>query len=237
MKNSFEAAVVEDEREAADLLCECLARYAGEAKIGISVKRYADGLSFLEDYTGSADIVFMDIEMPNLNGMDAARKLRQKDKNVVLVFVTNMAQYAIRGYEVEASDFLLKPLVYRTFAVKLGKLFRKCGERTAKRIRLETRDGQFILDADEILYVESDKHYVVFRTADAEYRMRQSLPETEELLSGASFARCGASFLVNLAHVTRVWRDTVYVGETELPMSRSRKKEFLDALTVYVSGR
>lgn len=237
MKNHFEIAVVEDEPDAAQILAGCVERYAKETGIGVDVKTYGDGISFLEDYTGSADIVFLDIEMPGLNGMDTARKLRKSDGSVVLVFVTNMAQYAIRGYEVEASDFIVKPLVYKTFAVKLKKLFSKCGEKGARRIRLETREGQFILDADRILYAESDKHYVVFHTADQDLRARMSLPETEALLAGGPFARCGASFLVNLSRVTRVWRDTVYVGETALPMSRSRKKEFLDALTVFVAGR
>ena len=103
-------AVVDDERENRERLCGFINRYAQENNLPLVVTDFADGAQIAEPYQGGFDIIFLDIEMPMLGGMTAAERIRAVDPDVVLVFVTNLAQYAIRGYEVEAFDFVLKPV-------------------------------------------------------------------------------------------------------------------------------
>lgn len=96
----FRFAIVEDDDACAEQLQKYLAQYAGENALEIRTDRFYDGLNFAEDYKARWDLIFMDIEMPLLDGMSAARRIREKDDSVLLIFITNMAQYAIQGYEV-----------------------------------------------------------------------------------------------------------------------------------------
>ncbi|MBR1813100.1 MAG: response regulator transcription factor [Lachnospiraceae bacterium] len=114
-------AVVEDEKEYSDQLFSYLERFRKETHQAVSAELFCDGMSFLDEYKGDFDIVFMDIAMPHMNGLEAAKKLRQVDGIVCLIFITTLAQYAIRGYEVDALDFLVKPVTYELFRLKLEK--------------------------------------------------------------------------------------------------------------------
>ena len=109
-------AIVEDDREQAALLETHIKRYAAEHQLVVSVSVFYDAVTFLEKYTQGYQMIFMDIKMPMLDGMDAARFLRERDQKVVLVFVTTMRQYAIQGYDVDAADFIVKPVNYPEFA-------------------------------------------------------------------------------------------------------------------------
>lgn len=108
----FSIAIVEDNDMEAQVLKEYLQRYASEMDSTIEIVRFNSGFKFLDGYKAKYDAVFMDIEMPDMDGMTAARKLRTYDKNIAIIFVTNMAKYAINGYEVDALDYFLKPVHY-----------------------------------------------------------------------------------------------------------------------------
>jgi len=95
-------AVVDDEQPARELLCGYIQRYSREKELPVAVTEFQDGLSFISNYKPIFDVVFIDIKMPLLDGMEAAKVLYKLDKNVCIVFVTNMAQYAVKGYEVDA---------------------------------------------------------------------------------------------------------------------------------------
>ena len=114
-------AIVEDNREQAAALESHIKTYASDHKLSVSVSIFYEPITFLEKYS-PFHIVYMDIMMPMLNGMDAAKLLREKDEKVILIFVTTMRQYAIQGYEVAASDFIVKPVAYPEFALKFTKV-------------------------------------------------------------------------------------------------------------------
>ena len=146
-------AVVEDETEYRGLIQEMVGRYAKEYDLQIQTKAFPDGRELVQNYH-KFDILLMDIEMPHLNGMEAAQKIRELDKEVVIVFITNMAQYAIKGYEVDALDFILKPLNYYTFSMRFTRAVGRVKNREGKRICLNLPDGAKFLDSREIYYVE-----------------------------------------------------------------------------------
>lgn len=226
-------AIVEDEKRCADELKAFIARYAAQSGEKFSVAAFADGLDFIADYRAEYDVIFMDIMMPNLNGMEAAKKLRELDKTVCLIFVTNMAQYAIKGYEVGAIDFMIKPVTYFDFAMKLEKAVYFCRMRD-KSVCIATELGMTRVRVSDVIYVQSDKHYIDFHTTGGVYRKRAALKEAEEALDGGNFARCNHSTLVNLDYVTAVQSGEVTVAGETLTVSRSKKKEFTDRLTVYL---
>ena len=112
-------AIVEDEDACARQLEEYLQRFQEENGIQISVERFADGMELTERYHPGWDLILLDVEMPRLDGISAAAEIRAQDSAVQMIFITNMAQYAIKGYEVDALDYVLKPVSYYAFSLKL----------------------------------------------------------------------------------------------------------------------
>ena len=122
-------AVVEDQQEVRDELCRFIRQYAAENSLQVEVLPIEDGAVIAEHYEPGYDIIFMDVEMPGLDGFGAAEKIRAVDADAVLVFVTNMAQYAIKGYEVDALDYVLKPVNYYQFCTKLSRAVQRDARR------------------------------------------------------------------------------------------------------------
>ena len=121
----FKIAIVEDQEETRESLNRFVRQYAQEQGLQVEISLITDGAEIAEHYTPGFDIIFMDVEMPRLDGFGAAEAIRAVDADVVLVFVTNMAQYAIRGYEVDALDYVLKPVNYYQFCTKLSRAIQR----------------------------------------------------------------------------------------------------------------
>lgn len=231
-------AIVEDDREHAALLESFIHQYSEERHILVSVNSFHDAVTFLDQYKAAYQIVFMDIMMPMLDGMEAARLLRRKDSTVVLVFVTTMRQYAVQGYEVDACDFLVKPVTYPEFALKFTRILSKVpADVSSNEVFLKTENSFVRLASRDILYVEVSGHYCIYHTVNGDYRRYQTMKSAESSLPADSFARCNNYLLVNLAHVTRMDGMEVRVGDTPLPVSYPRRKAFADAVGRYMESR
>ena len=134
-------AVVEDQQEVRDELCRFIRQYAAENSLQVEVLPVEDGAVIAEHYEPGYDIIFMDVEMPGLDGFGAAEKIRAVDADAVLVFVTNMAQYAIKGYEVDALDYVLKPVNYYQFCTKLSRAVQRVQRRRGGQVVLQLAGG------------------------------------------------------------------------------------------------
>ena len=230
-------AIIEDEDEDAKALEECLLKYAKENALIIETVRYIESKSFLEAYKPIYDVVFMDIVLPHMNGFKAAVQLRELDKNILLVFVTNMKNYAIKGYEVSAFDFIVKPLTYKALAMKMQRLTKAFMEKEHKAtISLDMGGSTKVLFINNIYFVEVKGHTLTYHTKDGEYSTRDSLTNIEKVL-GNTFARCHNSYLVNMAYVKDINRNSVIIANQELAISRNRKKMFMQALANYLGKR
>ena len=128
-------AIVEDETEHADRLAEFVEKYAEEIHASIKITRFGNAVSLIDGYKADYDLIFLDIKMPYLDGMDAAHKLRELDRDVLIVFVTSMRQYALAGYAVDAADFLVKPIEYADFSLKMARIFKRLVSRTENKTR------------------------------------------------------------------------------------------------------
>lgn len=232
-------AVIEDDKSQAALMEEMIHRFSDERGEQLEVVLFYNAIAFLENYTAQWDIVFLDIMMPMMDGMDAAHLLREKDQKVMLVFVTSASQYAIQGYEVGAYNFIVKPLSYPEFKLKLINMLKHLDADSAQArddVLLRTETGFVRLDPAQIFYVEVRDHYCTYHTKSGEYRRHQTMENAETNLGRYGFARCSNYLLVNLAYVTQLNGMDVYINGEVLQMSRPRKKAFSSQFANFTGG-
>ena len=164
----FNIAIVEDEVTSAETLKIFFDRYSTENGVEFHISEYSNAVVFLSNYSSRFDIVCMDIEMPHMNGMDAARKLREIDPHVVLIFTTNLSQYAIAGYEVDAISYILKPMKYSVFKFAVKKGISKCSEKEKNEIEIISGGTMMRLSVSLIRYVEIHDHNIVYHLEQGE---------------------------------------------------------------------
>ena len=229
-------AILEDEAPVREDLAGYLRRYTRQYGTKFEVSLFADGDEILEDYRPNWDIILLDVEMPRLDGMTTAERIRKLDSEVILIFITNMAQYAIRGYAVDAMDYILKPVPYFAFSQQLQKAIRRLEKRAKAYLTVPVEGGFRRVDLSGVYYLESAGHKVRLYTEEGEWTAPGSLRQYEETLADKQFARCNSGYLVNLAQVRGMQDGMVLVGPHSLQISRPRRKAFVEALTDYVGG-
>ena len=222
-------AIVDDEYSERETLQAYLKRYAAEAGNTIDVDQYPSADALLEGYRLIYDTLILDIDMPGINGMDAARLVRERDTSVAIIFITNMAQYAINGYEVGAMDYILKPISYYDFAMKFRRAMNWAALRGDREFPLETVDGHRRVRVADIIYVEARGHYLIYHMepGSGDLRVRGNMKEHEELLRPYNVCRVHRSYLVNLEWVMEICSDKVYAGQTEIPIGRFYKDKLM----------
>ena len=229
-------AYVEDELPAATALQNCLEQYGQEHDLEMKIQAYPTADALLQAYDPATDILFLDVELPGTSGMEAARQLRERGYEGALVFVTNMAHYAMQGYEVDALDFLVKPVNPFAFSMKMNRIVRRVRNRAGHTICLNLTDGVRKLDVRQIYYLETFDHTLHYHTEQGVFSLRGSLSAAEKTLGPWHFARCNQCYLVNLRHVSGVSGNQVLVADHPLEISRRCRTSFLAAVTAYMGG-
>ena len=203
-------AILEGDPRQTQLLQDYLHRYGEEHREQFAISCFENGIPFISNYQANYDIVLMDVEMPYMDGISVAHKLRELDQVAVLIFITNLAQNACKGYEVDAMDYLVKPVPYPVFALRMTKALRR---------------------------VSRQAQWQMFATEDGMVRIRSTMAKMEELLLPHHFSRASRFFLLNLAHIEAVGTGDVTVAGHKILLGRLYKKQFLNDLTVFLGER
>jgi DNA-binding LytR/AlgR family response regulator len=229
-------AIVEDEDTYAAQLTEFVEKYQSESGNSFKITRFRDGDEITNGYRGQFDIILMDIEMKLMDGMTAAEEIRRLDQDVVIMFITNMLNYAIRGYQVDALDYVVKPVSYFAFSQKLDRAIGRIKKSSSNIISIEMPTGVKKLDIDNIFYIESEGHNLNFYTSGGQFTIRAKLSDFETQLSPYNFFRSNKGYLVNLKYVDGVEKGACLIAGKQLLISRARKNDFMNALTEYMTG-
>lgn len=233
----YVVAIVEDTQKEADLLKGHFSKYAEEQPVSFQITLFSSGDDFLINYRPIYDLVLLDIGLPGLNGMGVAARLREMDQSVTLIFVTSMAQFAAQGYEVDAVDFIVKPVAYGNFRLKLKRILNKLQTRRDAVLVISQGDNLYRVSTSQIRYIEISNHCLLYHTADGTIEAYGSLKKVEEQLDSKLFARCNSCYTVNLEYVQSIQEDfVVLIDGTRLKMSRMKRNPFIQALNNYLGG-
>lgn len=229
-------AVVED---SADDLSNCLAlldRYSNEKHLKFDIQTFNSGDAFLMRFKSQYDFIILDINLSALNGIDVARTIREKDEEVIIMFATNLAKYATSGYEVDAIDFVLKPLSYASFYLRLERVMKKLKKKDDFFIVVPFEGGFNKISINDVLYVEVISHDIIFHLVDGnEITTSGTLKKYEEELKKHWFIRCNSCYLVNAHKIKRVEKLDIQLANDEtIAISHPKRKGFMEAFKRYI---
>ena len=230
-------AIVEDEEDLRGQLADGVRSVLGglEAELTClgNVQPLLDACAAGERF----DLLLLDIQLPGMDGMSAAARIRELDADVLIVFVTSMAQYAVQGYKVDALDFLVKPVAHEVLDACLSRALRRLKKREPASLSVRSGGSLRIVPVSSILYAESREHRTLLHTREEEIPCAGSLGSIEESLIPHGFFRCHAAFVVSFAQVERLDGGDVIIGGRRVPLSKHRRKQFLAALAAYWGER
>lgn len=228
-------AIVEDDKTCRQELANYIRKYEQESGEAIQITSFEDGEDIVTNYQAVYDIILMDIEMRFMNGMTAAEKIRELDEEVAIIFITNMAQYAIRGYAVNALDYVLKPVSYFAFSQRLDRAVSRLRKKEKHYLVIRLKGGSRRLATEDIYYIESQGHVLLVHAKDGTHETSGTMKEMGEKLEPFHFCQCNKGYLVNLEHVDSIQNGCVMVGGDALAISRPRKKIFQETLAAYMN--
>lgn len=226
----MDIAVVDDEKLIRKHLCELIEKQKPEchtASYAAGEELLASGKQF--------DIVFLDIQMDGINGIEAARSLRKKQEEVILIFITGLKEYVFDALDLYAFQYLLKPVDEKKFAEVLDRAVREARRKKEKRI-LFIKRRNLTLDQDDILYIESRGKKVEIHTVRESIEIYAAMEEMEEQL-GDDFYRCHRAYLVNMAHITEYGSDSILLTNGDrVYLAKKKYGEFVKAYMWYLQN-
>lgn len=229
------AIVEDDEKVAATIETFLLSKKEEDFKI----TKFKNGREFIDNFHNEFDLIFMDIEMPELDGLSTSEKVRETNKKVPIIIVSYSPKYAVKGYNVNALGYLVKPIGKADFDNLLEKALKTIQANQSSYLFISVKDSVTKIDTNEILYLEVKGHYLTFYFTNKKEPLvvRGRIGDYQDMLYKYDFSRCNECYLVNLKHVTEVLsgKNLVYLSDIVLTISRSKKKQFLNDFTNYVS--
>lgn len=229
--------IVEDEAQEAQRLMEFVRRYGKARDEAFQMTWLRSAMEMLSD-RGHYDLVLLDIDLPGIDGMEAARLMRVYDETTPIVFVTNLSRFAVNGYEVGASGFIVKPVSWGNLSMSLDRALRVIRQNAGRSVVVPTEDCARVVPLGSLVYVDVTGHRLTYHLDDGSaLQARGSLGQLEEELARSPVVRISKSCVVNMDKIQLVRSQSLQMvtGET-LPVSRTKKREVMDAVTDYLGG-
>lgn len=210
-----------------DMLGDILSTYS----INYKIYEFSSGEELLSNYPKDLDILIMDIQMKIINGMDTARKIREFDQNLEIIFMTSFSEFMQEGYEVKAYRYILKPISERKISRNILPRINEIMKKKNNYLTINVKNYVDRIKIDSIVYIETDRPNILIYTNDNKYTTKMSISKIDKILREHGFFRCHNSYIVNLKLVESMNSNTLKIGEKYIPISKYRVKELKLALT------
>jgi DNA-binding LytR/AlgR family response regulator len=229
--------ICDDEQPFVNKMKDYLKRYSLETEQEIRTREFADGQALINAYHTDFRIIFMDIKMPKLDGIETAKKIRAMDSNVIIIFITSLIKHVFAGYNVNAANYLIKPLDYRRFRLEMDKAVARAATIKEGYISVKNDDGFFKIYLTSLKYIETYERKTMIHTTKDNIISYKKMQEHEKDLVDYPFVRCHNSYIVNLEYIDKIvgYEITLMSGET-IPISKQKKKELLQCLAEYLGS-
>lgn len=227
----FKIGIVEDNIQDKEKLIKLINEYLKKENITYTISTFSYADNFLNS-NKVFDLVFLDIILGgDLTGIDIAKKVRGRLGNdLIIVFVTSSIQFALEGYSVDASAYIMKPVIKEDFELKMPRIINKLKNKSTNSIILNTNEETLSINVRDIFYIEVYGHYLTYYVNDKKYIVRQTLSSAEDRLSKYGLFRINKYNLVNINNINKIDGDDVYIKNIILRISRSRKQKFKKVL-------
>lgn len=227
-------AIIEDEEAMSNQLVSYFAKFGKDYNESFSFAIFNNAETFLKNYKKEYSVVLMDINLPGMNGMECVKQLREIDDTVLVVFVTNLSQFAVDGYEVKAFDFVVKPISYYNFSLKLKRALSHLSSLNNYELIISTKDKKYFININQLIYIEIRNHTIIYHLVNEEIKGSGTLKSLYTNLKKHHFAFCNQCYLVNLAFVKGIDDGFLLINNEKIRIASSRKKSFMQELTAYI---
>lgn len=227
-------AVCDDEKDFVQHLTDLLNQYSRETGWDIKITPYYDGMELIDKYDTTIDLIFLDIRMKLVNGFDAAKRIRQMDETVGIIFLTTLTQYGLEGYKYQAVNYIIKPLKYARLKSELDKFIGHSRKEETPSLVIANDAGKYKVPLKSIRYIETYNRNLMFHTEQETMICYKSMKEMERELCGKGFVRCHTSYMVNLFYIKGIKKlDIELISGEIIPVSQPKRKAFMERLADY----
>jgi DNA-binding LytR/AlgR family response regulator len=216
------------------ILSDFIKRYKDETGLNAQVLSYDNGEKLLRHYPYEMDLIFLEIPFSKMNGIEVARRIREVDAHVGSVFLTSVLNFVLESYEVQANNYLLKPLRYTRFLQEVERVRARRGQ---NRFFIETNDnGVYKIYTKSIIYIETNGRNTKIHTENESIISYKRMKEHRHTLFEPHFIRCHTGFIVNLLYFEKLEQnDIILLSGIKIPVSRNRKKEVIAKIELLYS--
>lgn len=230
-------AVCDDSKNIVENMKKNIEEYQELTGRELRVFTFNNGEELLANYNCKIDILFLDIKMPKVNGIQAAEKIRQKDQKVIIIFLTSLVQHALDGYKVNAANYLIKPITKNRLKMELDRWINKLERSEEPYITVHNDSGNYKILLKSISYIETYNRNLMIHTDKGNVVCYLKMKEMENKIGQYGFVRNHSSFIVNLFYVSNVEKmDIKLITGERIPIGKSKKKEFMTSLASYWGG-
>lgn len=231
--------LVDDDSTQLDYLKVVIEKWANKVNINTDINFYhsAEEMLFENNESYPFDMIVLDIQMGEINGIELAKRIRKTDKKVIIAFISGMADYVFEGYEVQAIRYILKPAKDDKVFELLDYVNNHKGKENKYFILSASKEKKKI-NYDDIIYIESMGHYVVFHLENEEYDYKYNISDLCLELSESEFIRTHRSYVVNLKYIEKITKnDCQLINDIRVPLSRNSYKEVNKKFINFYKGR
>lgn len=226
--------VCDDAKIVTDTMEKILLQYSEEIFEEIRIFKYHSGDELINNYIDNYDIIFLDIKMPGLSGIDVAEKIRERDNKVTLIFLTSLLNKALDGYNVGALNYIIKPISYKRLKIELDRWRSEIRDKNKPFITVKNDKGKYKIFLESISYIETYNRNLLIHTEKDNIVCYRKLRDMESGLIKYNFSRCHSSYLINLLYVERIEKfEMELITGDKIPISQLKKKQFMKDLASY----